>query len=64
MDNNIILYYIYLITIPSEVKVLVAQSCLTLCDPTDCSTPSSSVHRILQAQILERVSIAFSRGSS
>ena len=30
--------------------VLVAQSCPTLCDPTDCSLPSSSVHGILQAR--------------
>ena len=37
----------------SEVKVLVAQSCLTLCDPMDCSPPGSSVHGILQARILE-----------
>ena len=29
-----------------------AQSCLTLCDPTDCSPPGSSVHGILQARIL------------
>ena len=29
------------------------QSCLTLCDPTDCSLPGSSVHNILQARILE-----------
>ena len=29
------------------------QSCLTLCDPMDCSPPSSSVHGILQARILE-----------
>ena len=35
-----------------KVKVLVAQSCLTLCDPMDCSPPGSSVHRILQARIL------------
>ena len=35
-----------------KVKVLVAQSCLTLCDPTDCSLPGSSVHGILQARIL------------
>ena len=46
-----------------SVKVLVAQSCLTLCDPMDCSPPGSSVHRILQA-ILERVAISFFRGSS
>ena len=35
--------------------------CLTLCDPTDCSTPGSSVHVILQARILEWVEISFSR---
>ena len=29
------------------------QSCLTLCDPMDCSLPGSSVHGILQAGILE-----------
>ena len=38
---------------PSKVKVLVAQSCLTLCDPMDYSLPVSSVHRILQARIAE-----------
>ena len=42
----------------------IAQSCLTLCDPTDCSPPGSSVHGILQARTLEWVSIPFSRGSS
>ena len=40
------------------------QSCPTLCDPVDCSLPDSSVHRILQAKILEWVAISFSRGSS
>ena len=30
------------------------QSCLTLCDPMDCSPPGSSVHGILQARILTR----------
>ena len=33
--------------------VLVAQSCLTLCNPMDYSPPGSSVHGILQARILE-----------
>ena len=33
--------------------VLVAQLCLTLCDPMDCSSPGSSVHGIFQATILE-----------
>ena len=41
-------------------KVLVAQSCLTLCDPMDCSPPGSSVHGILQARTLEWVPIPFS----
>ena len=46
------------------VCVLVAQSCLTLCDPVDCSPPGSSVHGILPARILEWVAIPFSRGFS
>ena len=36
------------------------QSCLTLCDPMDCSPPGSSVHGILEARILEWVAISFS----
>ena len=39
---------------------LVARSCLTLCNPVDCSTPGSSVHGILSARILEWVAISFS----
>ena len=46
------------------VCVCVVQSCLTLCDLTDCSLPGSSVQGILQARILEWVVIPFSRGSS
>ena len=41
-----------------------AKSCLTLCDPMDCSLPGSSVHGIFQAIILEWVAISYSRGSS
>ena len=33
--------------------MLVAQSYPTLCDPTDCGPPGSSVHGILQEGILE-----------
>ena len=44
--------------------MLVTWLCLTLCHPTDCSPPGSSVHRILQARILEWVVVPFSRGSS
>ena len=40
------------------------ESCLTLCNPTDCSPSGSSVHGILQARILECVIIPFPRGSS
>ena len=40
------------------------QSCLALWDPLDCSPPSSSIHGILQAKILEWVAMASSRGSS
>ena len=42
-------------------KALAAQSCLTLCYLMDCSLPSSSVFGILQASMLERVAIPFSR---
>ena len=37
------------------VCMLVTQSCPTLCNPMDYSPPGSSVHRILQARILELV---------
>ena len=45
-------------------RVLVTQSCPTLWDLSDYSPPGSSAHEILQARILERVTIPFSRGSS
>ena len=47
-----------------KVKVKVAQLFLTLGHPMDSSPPGSSVHVILQARILEWVSILFSQGSS
>ena len=37
----------------------VAQSCLTLSDPMDCSLPGSSIHGIFQARVLEWGAIAF-----
>ena len=40
--------------------VQVTQSCLTLCDPMDCSLLGSSIHGIFQAGVLEWVAIAFS----
>ena len=48
----------------SESESEVAQSCLTLCGPVDCSPPGSSIHGVLQARTLEWVAISFSRGSS
>ena len=47
-----------------KVKMLVTQSCSTLCDPMHCSIPGSSVHEILQARILEWIAILVSRRSS
>ena len=38
----------------------VAQLCLTLRNPMDCSLPGSSVHGIFQARLLEWDAIAFS----
>ena len=46
------------------VCALVSQSCLTLCDPVDCSLPGSTVHGVFQARILESVATSFSRESS
>ena len=49
------------------LRVCVCVSCSVMSDslwPSDCSLPSSSVHGILQARILEWVAIPFSRGSS
>ena len=44
----------------SESESEVAQSCLTLCDPMDCSLPGSSARGIFQARVLEWGAIAFS----
>ena len=46
------------------VHALVTQLCPIVIDPVDCSQPGSSVHGILQARILQWVSIPFSKGSS
>ena len=44
--------------------MLLRWSCLTLCNPVDCSLQGSSVHGIFQARILKWVAISSSRGSS
>ena len=54
------LWQLYFSTSESEI----VQSCLTLCDPMDCSLRGSSVHGVFQARILEWGAISFSRGSS
>ena len=59
-QEQLLLYYIHI----GKVKIEVAQSCPTLCDPIDCSLPGSSVHGIFQAIVLEGIAISFSRGSS
>ena len=55
----------YLASLSNQKPVrLAAQSCLTLCDPMDCSPQGSFVHGISQARILEWVVIFSSNGSS
>ena len=48
----------------ADVHAKSLQLCPTVCDPTDCSPPGSSVRGILQARILEWLAIFFYRGSS
>ena len=52
----------HMLTLPSHPCH--TQSCLTLSDPTDCSSPGSSVHGILQARTPVWVAISSSGGSS
>ena len=55
-------YKKYYLNRTNAVLCLVAQSCLTLCSPMDCSPPV--VHGIFQARIVEQVAISYSRGYS
>ena len=50
-----------MVNVISCACVLIPQSCSTLCNPTDCSLPDTSVQGIFQARILEWVAISFSR---
>ena len=52
----------FLLLLPSSVCACSVLG--TLCNPTDCGPPGTSVHGILQARILEWVAISFSKGSS
>ena len=63
-SSSLVLEYILVLSFSSYFKVLVAQSCPTLCDPKDCSLPGPSVHGIPQAGILAWVAMPFSRASS
>ena len=47
-----------------HVRMPSLQSCLTLCDPMECSLPDCSVHGILQARIPEWAAMHSFRGSS
>ena len=49
-------------TVAAAAKSL--QSCLTLCDPMDCSLPGSSIHGIFQVRVLEWGAIAFSKSKN
>ena len=59
-----VLYMLYELMLLCISESEIAQSCLALCDPMDCSLPGSSIHGISQARILEWVAISSSRGSS
>ena len=58
-----VIWLIYYREEKQETKVLVTQSCLTLCNPIAYSLPDSSVHGILQARILEWVSHSLLQGT-
>ena len=51
-------------TIKKAAAAKSLQSCPTLCDPIDGSPPGSSVLGVLQARILEKVAISYTRESS
>ena len=55
---------IFPFTVEACMHAKFLQSCSTLCDPMNCSSPGSSVHGIRQARILEWVAMPSSRGSS
>ena len=58
-ERRILLNFVHFCIVSNHLCVLVAQLCLTLCDPMDCTLPGSSIHGILQARKLEWVAISF-----
>ena len=61
-EYNLLIWCIYMLLFCC--CCLVIESCLTFCDPMDCSLTGLSVSGILQARILQWVAIPFSRVSS
>ena len=60
--NTLISFYSLPVCNVSEEKLdVVAQSCLTLCDPMGCSPPCSPIHGVPQVRILEWAVISYSR---
>ena len=64
MDTDMMYIHTYTYNEILKVNVLVTASCLTLCDPMNCSQSGSYVQGIIQARTLAWVVIPFSRGSS
>ena len=56
--------YIYINMCVCVCAWSITNSCLTLCEPMDCSLPGSSVHGVFQEIILVQVAISYSKGSS
>ena len=69
-EQHVIIYFsrksfkLYTLLLQNNYVCILTQSCLTFCDPMDCSPPVISGHRIFQARILDQVIISSSRGSS
>ena len=59
MISLLIMSFSILLKPQKESESEVAQWCLTLWDPMDCSLKGSSVHGIFQARILEWIAISF-----
>ena len=64
IDPTFTSYHCFWVQIITFCAMLITRSCLTLCQPMDCSPPGSSAHGILLARILEWVAMPSSRESS